>query len=186
MSTQIERVQNTLREFKIASLRRQLINEEKNLLLIQERKSEFPLEINIPLYLIEQERRKKEHIEKLKLRIKELEQSQPHVEEGIPKAPKVYSIGVGILLSIVVIVGGLLILLPLVPPKVEVALLTYHGRYVTDVNDKNDLKAKTWELEDLEKFTLLCLDDGKVAFETYHGWYVTALNDEGDSFVKFL
>jgi hypothetical protein len=66
------------------------------------------------------------------------------------------------------------------PTPPTVALLTHHGRYVTDVNDKNDLRAETKDLTDCEKFTLFCLDDDKVALKTCHGWYVTALNDEGD------
>jgi len=71
----------------------------------------------------------------------------------------------------------------LVPSPITeiIALRTYHGTYVTAMDANKDWKlAQTQELKDWEKFTLLCLDDGKVALRTYHGTYVTAMNDEDD------
>jgi formylglycine-generating enzyme required for sulfatase activity len=68
------------------------------------------------------------------------------------------------------------------PTKLTVALKTYHGRYVTAMNDKEgrdwEIRAETSTLGNWERFTLLCVDDGKAAFQTYHGRYVTAMNDE--------
>jgi hypothetical protein len=66
--------QNALRESEIASLRRQLTNKKEHQLLIQERKSEYPLTTDIPLNLISEEQKAKEDIEELKRRIEELEQ----------------------------------------------------------------------------------------------------------------
>jgi hypothetical protein len=63
------------REFELASLRRQLAEEEKNRLLIEEKLSEFVLETEEPPTLIKEYRQKQEVIERLKRQIKELEQS---------------------------------------------------------------------------------------------------------------
>jgi hypothetical protein len=193
---------------ELSSLQRQLDEARVNLRLIQERRAEYVLGTEIPLQLVKEgqrlpcriaeleqqiaalragrsvtsllERLQKD-IEELERRIKELEHLQSQEEDMLSKVNISKAIYISILLSIIVIIGVLLIILPFASPKTAiVALLTYHGRYVTDANDKNDLKAETGELKDWEKFTLLCLDDGKVALETYHGWYVTALNDEGD------
>jgi len=75
-----------LDDSELASLRRQLAEEMENLWLIQERKSEYVLETDIPLDLIKQERRKQECIEDLKQRIEKLERSQQRVEESMPEA----------------------------------------------------------------------------------------------------
>ena len=65
-----------------------------------------------------------------------------------------------------------------------VALRTYHGRYVTAMDNGGSwnwvLRAETHTLSDWERFTAICLDDGKIALQTYHGGYVTAMNDEDD------
>ena len=75
-------------------------------------------------------------------------------------------------------------LLPPKPIPLTVALLTCHGRYITAMDGEYEqswvLRAETTELKDWEKFTLLCLDNGKVALETHDGRYVTAMNDEED------
>jgi uncharacterized protein YgiM (DUF1202 family) len=64
----------------------------------------------------------------------------------------------------------------------SVALITFHGRYVTAMGADRDwvLRAETTELKDWEKFTLLYLDSGKVAFRTFHGRYVTAMGADPD------
>jgi formylglycine-generating enzyme required for sulfatase activity len=62
------------RKALLESLRRQLAAEKENLLLIQERKSEFVMETSVPLDLIKEERRTEKQIEELEQRIK--------VEEG--------------------------------------------------------------------------------------------------------
>lgn len=63
-----------------------------------------------------------------------------------------------------------------------VALQTYDGRYVTAMNDEGGrdwvLRSQTHTIGDWEKFSMLCLVDGKMALQTYHGRYVTALDDE--------
>jgi tetratricopeptide (TPR) repeat protein len=68
--------------------------------------------------------------------------------------------------------------------SMAVALVTYHGRYVTAMNDEGSpgwvLRAETNVLKDWEKFTLFCLDDGKVVLETFHGRYVTAVKRNRD------
>ena len=63
-----------------------------------------------------------------------------------------------------------------------VALITFHGRYVTAMGADRDwvLRAETTELKDWEKFTLLCLDNGKVALKTHHDGYVTAMGADRD------
>ncbi len=67
-----------------------------------------------------------------------------------------------------------------------VAFRTSHDRYVTatdELDEATDIRtywkliAKTQEIKDWEKFTLLCLANDKVALKTYHGWYVTATDD---------
>jgi hypothetical protein len=67
--------------------------------------------------------------------------------------------------------------------SLAVALQTYHGRYVTAMDNGGTwdwvLRAETRKLSDWEKLTLFCLDDGKVAFQTYHGRYVTAMDNGG-------
>jgi hypothetical protein len=64
-----------LREQELASLRQQWVNEKASLLLIEERLSEFVLEIDKPLGLIKEKRQKQKVIEELERRIEELKQS---------------------------------------------------------------------------------------------------------------
>jgi len=61
----------------------------------------------------------------------------------------------------------------------KVALLTYHGRYVTamDGNDNWRLRQEP-DLSECGWFTLQHLDRGKVAFETCADRYVTVMNSE--------
>ncbi len=58
---------------EIESLRRQLAEEEENLLLIEEQKSKFVLETDVPLHLIKEEREKRNKIAALRTRLAELE-----------------------------------------------------------------------------------------------------------------
>jgi serine/threonine protein kinase len=60
-------------EFELTSLRQQLGGERENLLLIEERKSEYVEETAIPLDLIKQERRTRKRVEELERRIAGLE-----------------------------------------------------------------------------------------------------------------
>jgi tetratricopeptide (TPR) repeat protein len=59
-------------ELELASLRRQLAEAEENLRLIQERKSQYVLEVDIPLQLVKEEQRLSKHIGELKQRVGEL------------------------------------------------------------------------------------------------------------------
>ena len=77
---------------------------------------------------------------------------------------------------------------PSVVVSETVAFMTFHGWYVTAMDDKDDatgeitdwkLRAKTSWIDNWEKFTLFCLDNGKVALRTYHGRYVTATDANG-------
>lgn len=63
-----------------------------------------------------------------------------------------------------------------------VALITFHGRYVTAMGADRDwvIRAETTKLKDWEKLTLLCLDNGKVALKTHHDRYVTAMGADRD------
>jgi formylglycine-generating enzyme required for sulfatase activity len=99
------------------------------------------------------------------------------------KARQVFFLGLGVLAALIFLIGVVVIIVWLArPTKITVALKTHHGRYVTAMNDEDDrdweIRAETSTLGNWEKFTLLCLDDGKAAFQTYHGRYVTAMNDE--------
>ena len=58
------------------SLRRQLAKARDNLRLIQERKSQYVMETDVPLQLIKEEQHLLERIEELERRIEELEQSR--------------------------------------------------------------------------------------------------------------
>lgn len=62
-----------------------------------------------------------------------------------------------------------------------VAIKTFHGRYVTAMDeDWNwELRAETATISDWEKFVLLYLDNGKVALKTYHGRFASATDDIG-------
>ncbi len=66
------------------------------------------------------------------------------------------------------------------PPHKTVAFKTFHDRFVTAMGADRDwvLRAETRQISDWEKFTLICLDNGKVALTTSHGRYVTAMNDQ--------
>jgi hypothetical protein len=59
-----------------------------------------------------------------------------------------------------------------------VVLRTSRDRYVTAMDDQPgwnwELRAETRNLGDWEKFTLLCLNNGKIALKTHHDRYVTA------------
>lgn len=62
---------------------------------------------------------------------------------------------------------------------VTVAFKTAHNHYVTAMPESMNwiLRAETQKIEAWERFTLLCLCNGKVALKTYHGFYVTATDD---------
>jgi hypothetical protein len=74
------------KEAELDSLRRQLAEEKKNLLLIQERKAEYVMGTAIPLDLVKQERRIQKRIEELEQRIGELE--QPPFADGRGTLPE--------------------------------------------------------------------------------------------------
>jgi hypothetical protein len=64
---------------------------------------------------------------------------------------------------------------PTLPPTSTVALVSFHGRYVTAMNgDKDWVLRQELELGDCGQFTLVRLDDGQVAFVTCYNRYVTA------------
>jgi signal transduction histidine kinase len=74
---------------------------------------------------------------------------------------------------------GLLVLAALLffifKPPPQVALLSYHGRYVTAMGeDAGWLLKQELDLGDCGRFTLIDLRNGKVALLTCHGRYVTA------------
>jgi hypothetical protein len=79
----------------LESLRRQLVAERENLLLIQERKAEFVMETSVPLDLIKEERRTERQIEELEQRIKVEEEAleQPTAPSGpVPSSTHTTSI----------------------------------------------------------------------------------------------
>jgi hypothetical protein len=71
-------------------------------------------------------------------------------------------------------------------PSRRGALKTHHGKYVSARPETEDwlLKGYATEIQDWEKFTLICVDDGKIALKTYHGRYVTAMNQAEDWVLK--
>jgi hypothetical protein len=52
----------------------------------------------------------------------------------------------------------------------KVAFQTTHGRYVSAMGNDEEwlIIAQAFSIDDYERFTLLCLDDGRVAFQTWH------------------
>jgi cell division septum initiation protein DivIVA len=68
---------------EIVSLHIQLAEEEENLLLIQERQSQYVAGTDVPLNLIKDERQTKNRIKELEQRIEELERSQQSAEESM-------------------------------------------------------------------------------------------------------
>jgi hypothetical protein len=61
------------------------------------------------------------------------------------------------------------------PPTRKIALLSFHGRYVTALSGSDDWTLKQEPgLSDCGLFTLDYLDDGKVALKTCYNRYVTA------------
>jgi hypothetical protein len=105
----------------------------------------------------------------------------PEVRNETGAEPEARSL-VEILAIVAVVIAGIglvfLVFAPAIVPK-RIALKTYHGRYVTAMGEDHDwdIIAKTVEIEDFEKFTLIDLDDGKVAFKTFHNRYVTATDE---------
>ena len=68
-------------------------------------------------------------------------------------------------------------------PQETAAMRTYHDKYVTAMEACYDWKLralKTSPPGNCEKFTLSCLDDGRVAFRTCHNRYVTAMGNQED------
>jgi len=71
-------------------------------------------------------------------------------------------------------------------PPVAVALKTSHDTYVTAWNGEGDRDWKLWgwtdhpDVDDWERFVLLCYEDDKAALLTYHNRYVTAMDADGD------
>jgi hypothetical protein len=69
----------------------------------------------------------------------------------------------------------------------QVAIRTYHNKYVTAVNNKPgwswELRAETETVGAWETFTIHYLDNGKVALETYHGRFVVAEGSAGTSII---
>jgi hypothetical protein len=66
-----------------------------------------------------------------------------------------------------------------------VTLKTFHNKYVTALREDWDwiLRAERDEsigVGTYERFTLLCLDNGKIALRTYHNTYVTAQHEDLD------
>jgi len=58
---------------EIESLRRQLAEEEQNLLLIEERKSQYVMDVEVPLQVVKQEQAQRKKIADLRARLAELE-----------------------------------------------------------------------------------------------------------------
>jgi tetratricopeptide (TPR) repeat protein len=65
------------RERELASLRRQLEEAEKNLRLIEERKTQYVLEVDVPLQLIKEERSLRERVGELERELNGLETRRP-------------------------------------------------------------------------------------------------------------
>ena len=69
------------------------------------------------------------------------------------------------------------------PTPQVVALKTYHNRYVSAMGEDWDwiLRAGREEwygVDSFERFTLLCLENGKIALKTYHNRYVSAMGED--------
>ncbi len=65
--------------------------------------------------------------------------------------------------------------MPTAPPSPRVALLSFHGRYVTALGEEEDWSlGQEQVLSDCGLFTQRQLDNGKIALVTCHGRYVTA------------
>jgi hypothetical protein len=61
------------------------------------------------------------------------------------------------------------------PPPKEVALKSFHGRYVTALGEEDDwVLTQNTELGPCGRFTLHYQANGKIALETCYGWYITA------------
>lgn len=74
------------RKAVIESLRRRLAEEEENLLLIEEQRSKYVLETDVPLGLTKQERAKRKVIADLQVRLAELEAAPPEPDD-VPPVP---------------------------------------------------------------------------------------------------
>jgi len=99
------------------SLRHRLTEAQENLLLIQERKSEFVQQTDIPLQLIKDERRLRQEVEALHARLARVSPHSPPLEIALPAPPRPRTWiavagavvgGLFLILAVVTRIGGLL------------------------------------------------------------------------------
>jgi len=82
---------------------------------------------------------------------------------------------IGIVFCLVVIASGCTSELIVPPPPEEIALLSFHGRYLTALGEEEGWKlGQKTKLDSCGEFTLGYLANGKVTLKTCYDRYVTA------------
>jgi hypothetical protein len=82
---------------------------------------------------------------------------------------------IGLAIGLAILTSGCTLEIVDPAPPAEIALQSFHGRYVTALGEGEDWKlSQTTELGDCGWFTLSYLANGKVTLKTCHNRYVTA------------